>query len=309
MRLFILMALAAIFTSTAQAAECERVSEVSELTQAHDEALTAFKKLNREGLLMQASAARAALSCVGGVLTKQDAASYHRLMGLEAFFQGNGRRASQEFHAALMLEAGYEFPEDVMDANHPVRMLYETAQHLPDGNPEKIYPPVGGYVIVGGIRNAARHKQTPVIIQVFESDGTLKETHYVQPGETTPNWSGNAFGLTAKDIGIDLEELQKPSLFTKPKAWYLGGGALATASSVMLTVAIIKRQQFIEPSTSDADRLELMPAANGLGTASMATGGVALAMFGTGLGLHWTFGPEGKTVSAGTTSEVVHVWQ
>ncbi|KKW32738.1 MAG: hypothetical protein UY76_C0018G0001, partial [Candidatus Uhrbacteria bacterium GW2011_GWA2_52_8d] len=131
-------------------------------------------------------------------------------------------------HVSQLGEAGRV--AEVAFANLDAEALLTQAETVPDGDGEKIYPPPGGYVLVGGVRNSARYSQTPVIIQVYQTVDeveTLRETRYVQPGEATPNWSGNAFGLTAADLGIDLDDLRRPSILKDPRPWYVAAGVTA----------------------------------------------------------------------------------
>lgn len=272
-------------------AACEEPTQVSQLSEAWQRAQDAFAQMDIEGLLTQASVARAQiLPCVGTMLTKRDAAAFHRLMAMEAFVNTDDLRAVRELHASLLLEPGYEFSQDIVDATHPLRTLYEAAQTVPDGDGEKIYPPPRGWVLVGGVRNAARYALTPVIIQVFTNDEVLRETRYVQPGESTPNWSGNAFGLTAADIGIDLDELRRPRLSRDPRPWFVASIALAAASGVMYAIALQEKGRYRDPLTPDDALAGLADRANALGTISLVSGGTALAFTGVGIGFQAKFG-------------------
>lgn len=291
-KLWIPAILAACFMLPRSAqAECEEQTQVSQLSDAWQRSLEAFAALDVEGLLTQSSVARAQiLPCVGTMLTKRDAAAFHRLMAMEALVNTDDLRVVRELHASLLLEPSYEFPEEIVDATHPLRTLYEAAQTVPDGDGEKIYPPPGGWVMVGGVRNAARYAFTPVIIQVFTIDGVLRETRYVQPGESTPNWSGNAFGLTAADIGIDLDELRRPRMSRDPRPWFVASLAMAAASGVMYAIAMEQKGRYRDPLTPDDALAGLADRANTLGTMSLVTGGTALAFTGVGIGFQAKFG-------------------
>jgi hypothetical protein len=288
-----LLALTLLVPRVAQAA-CEQATHVSALSDAGRTAEVGFAALDAEALLTQASLARTQiLPCVAQTLTKQDAAAFHRLMAMEAFIAGDYIRAKRELHASLLLQPGYTFPQDVAATGHPLLTLYKDAETMADGEGEKIYPPPGGYVLVGGVRNAARYSQTPVIIQVFTVEGdvaTLRETRYVQPGEATPNWSGNAFGLTAADLGINLDDLKRPTIFKDPRPWYVAAGVATIAGGVLYGVALYEKSLYEDPTTSDDDLAALEMSANTLGTASLITGTTALAFTGLGVGFHVKFG-------------------
>lgn len=288
-----LLALSMLTPQVARAA-CEIPTRVAQLGETGRVAEIAFAAMDAEALLTQASLARTqVLPCVGETLTKQDTAAFHRLMAMDAFIAGDYTRAKRELHASLLLQPGYAFPSDVAGEGHPLLILYTQAEILPDGDGEKIYPPVNGYVLVGGVRNAARYSQTPVIIQVFTLDGEiaiLRETRYVQPGEATPNWSGNAFGITAADIGINLDDLRRPSILKDPRPWYVAAGVTAIASGVLYGIAMDQKAQFQDPTTSDNDLAGLEQSTNNLGTASLLAGGTAVIFTGLGIGFHVKFG-------------------
>lgn len=293
-----LLALCTMMLPQVAMAMCEESTQVSQLSEAGTKAEQAFAELDAEGLLTQASLARAQiLPCVGQALTKQDASAFHRLMAMEAFIAEDYTRAKRELHASLLLEPGYTFPADVAGEGHPLLTLYKEAEMLADGDGEKIYPPPGGYVLVGGVRNAARYSLTPVIIQVFqtvEEVDTLRETRYVQPGEATPNWSGNAFGLTAEDLGIDLEDLRRPSILKDPRPWYGVAIASAVVSGVCYGIAMQQKGVYQDPSTPDGELAGLENRVNGLGTASLISAGVAVTATGFGVGFTVKFGPGHK---------------
>ncbi len=294
-----LLALCLVMIPQVAQAVCEKSTHVTQLGEAGRTAEQAFAALDAEALLTQASLARTQiLPCVQEPLTKEDAAAFHRLMAMEAFIGGNYTRAKQELHASLLLQPGYTFPADVAGEGHPLLALYKAAETLPDGEGEKIYPPPGGYVLVGGVRNSARYNQTPVIIQVFtvtDSVETLRETRYVQPGEATPNWSGNAFGLTAADLGIDLDELQRPRALRDPRPWFVASGVAAVVGGVLYGVALSQKNLYQDPSTNDADLAGLESRANTLGTVSLISGGTALVCTGFGIGFTVKFGPHKAT--------------
>lgn len=295
---FLFMVLCALFPQVARAA-CDTPTHVAQLGEAGRAAEVAFADLDAEGLLTQASLARIQiLPCVGETLTRQDAAAFHRLMAMEAFIAEDYTRVKQELHASLQLQPGYAFPSDVAGEGHPLLTLYTQAQMLADGNGEKIYPPPNGYVLVGGVRNAARYSLTPVIIQVYQTVGeidTLRETRYIQPGEATPNWSGNAFGLTPADLGIDLEQLKRRPILLDPRPWYVAAGVSTLASGVLYGIAMQQKGLYQDPSVSDDQLGDIESRANSLGTASLITGGTAVIFTGLGVGFQMKFGSSHKT--------------
>ena len=262
-------------------AACDQPTSVVELREASRMAEEAFANLDADGLLSQSTLARQILPCVQEIITKRNAAAFHRLMALESFIGNNQARVIAELHASLLLDPGYVFPQSVAGPGHPLLELYKRAETIDDGEAQRIYPPKDGYLMVGGVRNAARYSNVPVIFQAFDAQGEIIKTQYVQPGEANPNWSGNVFGITAEDLGI-----KHPLLDARP--WYVAGAVTLVASGVLYAVALNQKHEYMDPATPDDQRLGLEDRVNGLGTASVITG-VSGVLF-TGLGISFRFG-------------------
>ncbi|MFA4845851.1 MAG: hypothetical protein WC654_04810 [Patescibacteria group bacterium] len=268
-------------------AVCERPATLLELTSSGALAEVAFAQMDAVGFLTNSTLVRTKiLPCLAEPLTVQTAAGFHRLMALEAFVNEDETRAIAEFHAARKLDPGYSFSTEVVDLDHPVRVLYETAASVSDGEAEAVYPPLGGFMLVAGVRNAARYKATPVVIQVFGSSGALVETRYVQPGESLPKWSDNPLGLTAADLGIKRSPLKDSRL------WYVASGVSAFTGGILYALAMNERSLFEDPITPDADLLGHQESANSLGTASIVAAGTTLVFTGLGVGFQITFGAD-----------------
>lgn len=284
-----LLALSIVMPRTALAA-CEVPTVLADLTRSETVAEESFAQMNAVGLLTASTLARTKiLPCLSQPLSVNAAAGFHRLMAMEAFINNDEPRAIAEFHAARKLEPGYMFGAEVVDMDHPLRALYETAASVSDGEAEPVYPPVGGYVMVSGVRNAARYKATPVVIQVFGSSDVLMETRYVQPGEALPKWSDNPLGLTAADLGI------KRSPLKDPRPWYIAAGVSAVTGGILYAVAMSERSLFEDPGTSDDDLLSHQESANILGTASIVAAGTTLVFTGLGIGFQVNFGGKHLT--------------
>jgi hypothetical protein len=297
----VLCALALGLTSQAHAA-CEEPTELAELETVYVSAEQAFAELDLEQLLVHSMKARDEIvPCLGQPLTMSAAASFHRLMALEAFANENEQRAVAELHASRRLDPGYVFPESIAYEGHPLLDLYAQASQMADGEPEIVYPPEGGYVTVDSVRDAPRPSETPVIVQVFDVSGNIRETRYLQPGEALPMWGVNPFGITAESIGATRVN------FKDPKPWFIAGAASMIASGVFYALAMDQKNQFMNTDSldtpeSDAALPDYMDRANGLGVASIATGGVGLVFTGLGIGFQVKFGPGGKPKAEPTTT-------
>jgi hypothetical protein len=282
----VLLALLLAFSQAAQAA-CEVPTALVDLARAERAAQEAFTQVDAEALLTSSTLARTKiLPCLSEPLTVSAAAGFHRLMAMEAFINDDEPRTLAEFHASRKLEPSYAFSIEMVDAGHPLRALYEAAAMASDGEAEAVYPPPGGYVLVAGVRNAARYKGTPVVIQVFGPSDRLLETRYVEPGEVLPKWSDNPLGLTAADLGI------KRSPLKDPRPWYIAAGVSALTGGVMYALAMNERLLFEDPGTSDDDLLAHQESANALGTASLVAAGTTLVFTGVGLGFQVRFAAD-----------------
>ena len=281
-----LLTLSMLMPRTALAV-CETPTTLSDLTILESAGEEAFAQMETDQLLTSSTLARTKiLPCLKEPLSVAASAGFHRLMALEAYINADEPRAIAEFHASRKLEPGYTFSVDVVDADHPLRVLYETAANVSDGEAEAVYPPIGGYIMVSGVRNAARYKATPVIIQVFGSGDVLMETRYVQPGEALPKWSDNPLGLTAADLGI------KRSVLKDPRPWYIAAGVSALTGGVLYAVAMNERSLFQDPGTSDDELLGHQTSANTLKTASIVAAGTTLVFTGLGVGFQIRFGEK-----------------
>ncbi len=297
MRRALIAALFALFTLSPALtlAACEETTTLAQLASASRAGEAAFAGLDAEGLLTQSTLARAKiLPCVGQSLTTREAAAFHRLMALEAFINGEEARAKREFHAARKLDPGYSLPADVAGEGHPLLVLYEEAARTPDGEAEPVYPPEGGWVLVAGVRNAARYSQTPVVIQVFAASGALLETRYVHSGEALPRWGVNPFGLTAEDIGLTR------NLPRDPRPWFVATAAAFVASGIFYAIAMDAKRTYQNPATQDAELSSYASRANALGAGAIAAASAGFVCTGLGIAFQAKFG------TPKTRKEVLH---
>lgn len=269
--------------------KCEKPTTAKELVQAGVAGERAFADIDEETLLRHSSRAREKiLPCLKDKIGPSEAAAFHRLMALEAFTHKSDLRTVREFHAARKLFPGYFLPEDLAGPEHPLRKLYVQAETLDDGLTEKVFPPEKGYLMVGGIRNAPRFSNTPVLIQVFASGDRLLETRYFQPGEKLPDWGKlNPMGITAQDLGIDTTPFWK-----KPNTWWITAGALAVVGVGFYGTGLYEKSQFNDSGTKDQDLRGYQTRANAFGYTGLAALGLSVISAGVGLGMHLTFGGE-----------------
>lgn len=288
---FFAIFLAITFAGNAAQAACIKDATVEELQEAGKQGEKAFADGDLKQLRNWVGQAREEiLPCLKTPIAPKHVAIFHRLMAIEALTRYNFKRVVSEYHAARRLEPGYTIPKDVAEGDHPLLTYYEEAARSPDGEAEPVFAPEGGYVIVGGVRNAPRMTLTPVIIQVYASGGKWMETRYFLPGEKLPMWGKNVFGITAKELGVDTQPL-----WQKPAPWYISAGVSAVVAVTFYALALNAKSKFKDTSTSDADLSGLRDRTNAFGYTAVTTGGLALILTGLGVGFQVGFdtGPTG----------------
>lgn len=273
-------------SATSAQALCTKDATIDQLVEAGKKGEQAFADGDLKALHNWAGQAREEIiPCMRLPLSPKQAAVFHRLMALDGLTRYNFKRVVSELHAARRLDPGYTIPPEVAEGDHPLLTYYEDAAKSPDGNAEPIYAPENGYVIVGGVRNAPRLSQTPVIIQVYGENGEWVETRYIQSGEKLPIWGKNIFGATAKDLGIDTQPT-----WQKPTPWYISAGVSAALAAVFYGLAMSEKSKFDDRSTPDGDLPGHRDRANAFGITSVSTAGLAAILTGIGVGFHFGFG-------------------
>ncbi len=255
--------------STASA-DCPSPTTLSVLQDAYARGEQSFANLDIEGLNQASDDAAQALPCLVEPITLNDAAAYHRLMGMSAFANQERDRVKAEFHAARLLQPGYAVPEEVAPQGHPMIAAYEEAVLLDEGAHEEPVPPLGGYVTVGGVRGATRRANSPAIIQVFEGDGTITQTLHLGPGEVMEMFGPPPLSET--------RNLRVPMLVATAATGAVALGTYGAAAKF--------KSDFQDPGTPEADLSELYVrnrvsffTSMGMGAATVALGTVTVVVW------------------------------
>lgn len=231
----------------------------------------AFSRLDEAGLNAARDAALALVPCLEEKVPLPVAADFHRLMALAAFVEGDEQQVLAEFHAARRLVPGYEVPAAVAPEGHPLQQLYGWSEDADEGAPDPTIPPVGGYVVVDGVRSAPRPRGISNIVQVFDADDALVESRYLAAGAETPRWGPLPEELTAAR-----------------RRHVLFGGTTAALGAVALgtyTASLVMNARF-DQETDPARLSDLRTRTNSLYWASVGTGSVAVT-FGAVTLLTW----------------------
>lgn len=232
----------------------------------------AFSAMDLPGLTEAREQALAVLPCLTEDVTLNQAAAFHRLMALAAFTAGDQEQVLGEFHAARRLEPGYQMPETVAPAGHPLMNLYEASLSTAEGELDPIIPPEGGWATADGVRGAARATGISSLVQVYNREGRLTETRFLLPGDPTPAWGPLPFERAQ-------QHRRRVVLITATTASAIAAGTLYGLSVQQRTVF-----DDVDDPVTDSDLGSLRTRTNTLFFTSIGAGAAAL-----GLGLTATF--------------------
>lgn len=167
---------------------CPQMFSASDFFSANAKGEAAFADLDADGLEAAYLESKQVLFCMQGEIQGMMAASFHRMAGMQAFVAGDRERVLQEFSRARLLHQGYEIPDSVAPPGHPLKVLYQEAKTMGEGELQRGVPPEGGWLVVDGVRNGARPVAADVFVQVYTLDGDRQATVFVAAGESMPAW-------------------------------------------------------------------------------------------------------------------------
>ena len=185
----------------ASAQDCQPVSaeRVSSMMQ---QALLDFATLDEESFHVSAQQATEALPCLDEVFLAPNAAAYHRLMGLQAFFDGQNEAAVMSFRAAQRIEPNYALSTKIAPQGGRLHRLWVQAQEGPNPFEGSFRAPAGMYAWVDGAEGVVQAEDLPSIVQYGIGDSSVAWTGYLQPGEMPP--------ITTPDLGLVVTQPAEP---------------------------------------------------------------------------------------------------
>lgn len=269
---------ALLFAGTASA-ECEAPATQSELAAIAWEARSAFETMDQAKFVDQMSQLSLTIPCMGEVIEPMGASTIHLLMGLERFGLKDLGGATLAFAAARSASSGYQMPESVAPAGHPLHVAFST---IPIENAETqdvaISPEMTLYV--DGREATYRPAAWPALVQFIVEDGTAKQTIYLAatdpvPGATTPVVAQSdpkpelAADAAPSDVPLPSKSVLSPSLRT-PLIGVAGAAVLTTA--VLQILASRAAQAYWDTETGLSELDDLRARTNSLNSASVATG-------------------------------------
>ncbi|MFZ5476632.1 MAG: hypothetical protein ACOZNI_07635 [Myxococcota bacterium] len=268
-----LLAHASIPAATAASPSCSTLTTRLDFARAAFAGEVAFAEMDIEALGRAREDAMRALICLGEPVGPSEAASFHRLMAMDAFTVQELDRVRAEFHAARRLQPGYQIPESVAPGGHPLVRLYDAAADADEGALEPVATADRGWIVTDGVRGAPRPAGISTILQRFDADGAIVETVYLLAGDPLPAWA-------VPELPVRKAALRVPLVAAT--------GAAVVASGTLYGLAWGANRTFwdLEEPVPDDELVAVQTRANGLTWASVGTGMVALGL-GTVTVLTW----------------------
>jgi hypothetical protein len=195
----------------------------------------------------------------------REAASFHRLLAMDGFAHHDFATALAEFHAARRLEPGYAIPDSVAPAGHPLVSLYEAALQAGEGDLEPVQAATGGWILVDGVRGAARPNKISVILQRFDALGKIEASTFLRAGDPLPAWAVPPKAVSRNGLHGGL---------------LAGTGGAAITSAVLYGLALGANGEFwdLDNPASDSELPAIAERANTLTYASIGVGAVAIGL-------------------------------
>lgn len=252
-----------MLANPASAIECGEPVRTEEFEKALGEAEQAFIEFNEIGFRDKVTElAGILLPCVKDALPRKTVAQHHRMMAMHLLMVGDEEGSFSAVEAAKVADPEYAFPDELLDAQHPVRMHYDT--YVVEESTKKVPEPRSGSVAFDGETTRRRSKLHPTVAQLFDEQGLALSTTYLGPREPLPPYRAIPRRRNTLIMASASALVVSGSMYGL--AWAQRGNLFASASN-----------QELSAKTLDAKRART----NGLTFASGAFLGVAI---GTGVG-------------------------
>lgn len=248
----------------AGAADCPKPVAPADWAAHLDAAERAFSSLDEVSFDRTMEEAGLDLACLSAPLSPEQAARYHRLVGLRLYVRDDEASASLAFAAARAVEPMGVLPSALLPPGHEARQLADRARTA--GEVESVLAPKDGALWFDGTQGTERPIDRPTIVQLQLAD-ELAVSRYLAPGDALPPYS--------------------PALLASPRVKRriaLGVGlGLGVSSAVLYGVAAGSAARLEGPldGYSREDATALARRTNGLVAASAVSG----ALGGVSVGL------------------------
>lgn len=160
---------------------CAAVVPPSAVAGLLSEGEAALIDLDEEGFAAAFTAAEASLPCVGAPLSAADAATWHRVAGVKAFFGGDKVAAAAHFRAYVSAQPGGTLPADYAGEGGALLTAFRAAVVVPPGEDRPVTLPRGLTAVIDGAPAAAVPGGLAAVVQVTDAGGALLATAQVGP--------------------------------------------------------------------------------------------------------------------------------
>ncbi len=197
-----------LVAGVANAQDCQPTSS-EQLSSIMQQALIDFATLDEDSFFESTQQAEDALPCLDELFLAPNAAAYHRLQGLRAFFNGDDDATTLAFRAALSIEPDYQLSSKLAPEGGKLSRLWDAAKNGPNPFIGSFTAPAGKYAYVDGEETRTYAEDLPNIVQYGPGDGSILWTGYVGANEKPPAEipAAGAISLLGAADDADLDDL------------------------------------------------------------------------------------------------------
>ena len=277
-------------------AECEAPITQTVLATTAWDALAAFESMDQYTFVNQMEQVNQMIPCLDEPIDPMGAATIHLLMGLKLFGQKDLEGATLAFAAARSASSGYQMPESVAPAGHPLHAAFTTIP-IDSAATQDVALSSGMALLVNGTKSTSRPAAWPALIQLTDAEGRQKLTAYLSasdpiPGVPTPVVAEGAKNPAEQSTGAksDGPDLSGKSILSSswrtPLIGVAGTAVLTTA--VLQFMASQSANTYWDTDTGLSELDGLRSRTNSLNNASVAAGVVSAgALAGVSLTWEW----------------------
>jgi len=193
-----------LVAGVANAADCQPTSP-EQLSSVMQQALIDFATLDEDSFFDSTQQAEDALPCLDELFLPPNAAAYHRLQALRAFFNGDDDDTVLAFRAALSIEPDYTLSAKLAPEGGKLDRLWTSAKTGPNPFVGSFSAPAGKYAYVDGVETRTYAEDLPNIVQYGPGDGSILWTGYIGANEKPPTDIPSGGGAVA-DAGSDATD-------------------------------------------------------------------------------------------------------
>jgi hypothetical protein len=259
-----------LFLTAALAADvdCEAPTREADVRATLDEAYASLEGLDITAFKASTDVLDAAIPCLADPLAPKLIAEIHRTKGIRAF----GEAAGRMWAAARTIDPGYRFPYNLIPDGNPIREAY-LAVDVAERTVETLEAPSTGDLRFDGYSTVDRPASFPTFAQYVRADGGVAFSRYLQPSDPVPDYPTGPVAVpdpvpvvpmpTPQPVPAPQPVAQTPRRSARAPLW-LGAGIAAVASGITYGIAGTTKQDFLDPTTPDADLDGLRSRANTL---------------------------------------------